>query len=163
MSILNAVVFLLSVHVLLLEAAVLPMTAQEVQGVTLECHCNYAVNWTSVPMTHIGDINFKQVSTLHYPIPAVIPSSANEVMVYAVIQVGDSGPNTAHDHVKIYTQEKDRQYSKYLGFATYHQNAWSTNSENMWFPMTTDRRLFVQVYTVHTNRIVLSIAAIGYR
>ena len=161
---LHAVMFLLIVHT----SAVLLVTAvRSTQSVKEypppSCNCSYPVNWTSVYTNFFVNVGFQEASTRAFHIPSVIPSTAREVLVYAVVQVGKTGPHFVWDFVQLYTQEKSVQYTKLLGFAIYGQDAWSTNSENMWFPMTTDRQLYVQMYNAYTGHIFLYVAAIGYR
>ena len=127
------------------------------------CDCSPTVNWTSVPMTTIGSSNLRHTGTLAYDIPSVIPSSAKEVLVLASTQVGGSGPNGFSHYIKIYTQQKQRQYEKYILLRTYAQNAWSTNSDNLWFPMTSGRQIFMELTAAHTGVLVAHLHAIGYR
>ncbi len=127
-----------------------------------QCDCSPPVNWTSVTRTSIGSSNVQQTGTIAYDIPSVIPSSAKEVLVFASVDVGRSGPDRSH-FVKIYTQQAERQYEKYVMFHTHSQNAWSTNSDNLWFPMTSGRQVFVELTYAHTGNVVVSLHAIGYR
>ena len=139
-----------------------PTTARPTPVVVQQCDCNPAVNWTSVPMTSIGSSNARQSGTFAYDIPSVIPSSAKEVLVLASVEVGGSGPDSSHT-VKIYTKENQRQYEKYILLHSYHQNAWNTNSDNLWFPMTAGRQVFVQLTRTHTGNVSIRLHAIGYR
>ena len=168
MRVLLAIVFLLIVHT----SSGLPLTAVKSNQSVKETpggNSSSPITWTPVPMTVFGDINFQQTGVLVFPIPSEIPSTAYEILVYAVVYAGNTRPKVHHDYIRIYTQEKSRQYaeapvqySKYLGFAIYEQDAWSTNSENMWFPLTTDRQLYVEVYNAYDGNIEFSVSAIGY-
>lgn len=122
-----------------------------------------AVEWTSVPRTLIGSTQLRHIGTQAYDIPSVIPSSAKEVLVLADMQTGYSSPNDVIQYVKIYTQKNSRNFEQYIILRSYHQSAWSTNSDNLWFPMTTGRKVYVESTKAHTQNLVLNLHAIGYR
>ena len=161
MRIQHAVMFLLIVHASLVTAVRSTQSVKEYPPP--HCNCSYPVNWTSVSTTSFVNAGFQEASIRAFTIPSVIPSTAREVLLYVVIQVGSTGPHFGWDYVQLYTQEKSVKYTKLLGFATYEQEAWSTNSENMWFPMTTDRQLYVQMFNAYTGHIYFFVSAIGYR
>jgi hypothetical protein len=98
-----------------------------------------------------------------YDIPSVIPDSANEVLVLASAVAGISGPNGRTHYVKIYTEQDQTQYEKYIFLTSYNQNAYHTiNSDNLWFPMTSGRQVFVKSMYAHTG-VSVYLHAIGYR
>ena len=119
--------------------------------------------WTSVTRTKIGSTQFRNTGTEAFDIPSVIPSSAKEVLVLADMQTGYSGPNDVISYVKIYTKRSSRNFEKYIVLRSYHQSAWSVNSDNLWFPMTTGRKVYVESAKAHTQNLVLNLHAIGYR
>ena len=140
-----------------------PTTTQPPPPVVQQpCDCSPAVNWTSVPITGVGSSNLRHTGTLAYDIPSAIPSSAKEVLVLASLEVAGSGPGRSH-FVKIYTQQNQRQYEKYILLHTYNQNAWNTNSDNLWFPMTPSRQIFMELTVAHTGSVGVYLHAIGYR
>ena len=140
-----------------------PTTAQPTPVVVQQqCDCNPAVNWTSVPITRFGSSNLQHTGTLAYDIPSMIPSSAKEVLVFVFAQAGNSGPNQGHN-IKIYTEQNQKQYEKYIYLRSYGQSAWNTNSDNLWFPMTSGRQVFVESTLAHTGSIGVYLNAIGYR
>ena len=141
-----------------------PTTAQPPPVVVQQqCDCNPAVNWTSVSMTSIGSSTLRQTGTTAYDIPSVIPSSAKEVLVLADVRVGYSGPVDRAHYIKIYTQENQKQYEKYILLYSYNQDAWNTNSDNLWFPMTSGRQVFVELTYAHSGNLGIYLHAIGYR
>lgn len=121
------------------------------------------VTWTSVPMTQIGTINFGQIATQSFVIPSVIPSSAKEVLVYVYVHEGWSHPRDQITHLKIYTEEGSSKYIKYTSIHAYNGDSWAYNSENMWFPMTSNRRVYVEMPKVTTGNVGGYIYVIGYR
>ena len=139
-----------------------PSTAQPPQ-VQQQCDCSQSVTWTSVPMTGIAFSQSRHTGTLAYDIPDVIPDSAKEVLVLAGVIVGRSGPEDLVQYVKIYTQQNNQQYEKYIMFRSAGQSAWNTNTDNLWFPMTSGRQVFVELTSVHTGNVIFRLHAIGYR
>ena len=93
----------------------------------------------------------------------MVPSSASEVLVLASILVASSGPSPHAHYVKIYTEQDQRHYEKYILLVSYNQNAWNTNSDNLWFPMTSGRQVFVESTVAHNGTIGIHLHAIGYR
>ena len=129
----------------------------------VQCDCALPVNWTSVTMTSIGTTQSRATGTLAYDIPSVIPSSAKEVLILASAAIGGSGPSGRAHYIKIYTQQGSQQFEKYIYIKTYGQNAYNTNSDNLWFPMTTGRQVFVELTYAHTGSVHVHLDAIGYR
>ena len=120
--------------------------------------------WTSVPMTNIGSSELQHAGTLAYDIPAVIPNSAREILVLATVHAGNAGPNDRIHYIKIYTHcDLNQRYEKYIAVKSYNQDAWSTNSDNLWFPITSDRKIFVELNAGHTGHMNFTLHAIGYR
>ena len=124
--------------------------------------CGCAFNWTSVAATSIGTSNLQHASTVSFTIPSVIPSSANEVLIHAGVFSGTSNRGPYHD-LKIFTQIGSARYEKYLLVYSYPQPAYNTNSDNMWFPMPPNRRVYLTVPTAHGSNAGARLFAIGYR
>ena len=118
--------------------------------------------WTSVPLTYIGGTNLRHPNTFSYVIPSVIPSTAKNVLVYAAIHCGHAIPSVSQ-HIKIFTQDgSNMRYEKYLYMLTWNQSALNTNSENMWFPMPTNRRIYMTVYKDAGSNCGAHLYAVGY-
>ena len=123
--------------------------------------CPY--NWTSIPMTEIGTSDLQQADTVSFPIPSAIPSSAREVLIHAGAHSGHS-INATHSNLKIFTRMGAAQYEKYLLLLSCRQaEAVSSNSDNMWFPMPENRKVYVTVPTAHGDKAGMRLFAIGYR
>ena len=127
------------------------------------CGWSAPVDWTSVPMTRIVYSRLRHTGTLAYDIPYVVPSSATEVLMLATVQVGYSWPRDRVHYIKMYTQRNHRHFEKYIVVKSYNQNAWSTNSDNLWFPMTPSRQVFVKLSAAHASNIEFTLHVIGYR
>ena len=121
------------------------------------------VEWNSVPLTQIGTINLRTTVTQSFPIPSIIPDSAREVLVYVYIATGLNG--NAFTHVKIFTEKsQDRRFEKYLSIQSYPQNGFAMVEDNMWFPMTQNRRVYVKLTTALSgDNFIRGIFVIGYR
>ena len=139
-----------------------PSTTQPPQ-VQEQCDCSHAVTWTSVPMTSIAYSNLRHTGTLAYDIPNVIPSSAKEVLILVTVRSGTSGPPGSQHYIKIYTQQSSQQYEQYIMLMCYGQHAWSFNSDNLWFPLTSGWQVFVELASAHTGETQFTLHAIGYR
>ena len=124
---------------------------------------SYQATWTSVPLTQIGHTTFRHSGTLSYEIPNVIPDDAKEVLIYADFQSGSSGPRDRISHFKIFTEKGANDYAKYISLHSYGQAAWNTNSDNLWFPMPSNRRVYLNVPNVHSGNIRGRLYVIGYR
>ena len=121
-----------------------------------------SVTWTSVPITSIGGTDLRTTSTFSYTIPNVIPSTAKEVLIYATLHSGTALSGVSQ-HVKIFTQEDSNLYEKYLYVLSFNQLAYNTNSDNMWFPMPSNRRIMMVVTRNEGPNCGAALHAIGYR
>ena len=139
-----------------------PIGNEELQELQIYEAVQQSGDWISVQGTLIGTTKLERTGTLAFNIPNVIPSTADEVLVFVDAQWGDSRPDVA-SYVKIYTQEGSQRYEMYISLHTFAQSAWSANSDNMWFPMASTGQIFVQVTTPLKFNVLLSLYAIGYR
>lgn len=121
-------------------------------------------SWNSVPKTRIGEINLQQTGTYAFSLPSVIPSSAVEVLVFVRNWVLNNPTSSSYQYIKIYTQDNDeKRYEKYLFVHSLEgQDAVTYNSDNLWFPATPDRVVFVDL-TRSISRANLALDVIGYR
>ena len=121
------------------------------------------VEWESITLEQIGTINMRSTSEQSFIIPvSSIPTTAKEVLVYIYAFMGSSSSRTSL--MTIHTEKSHtRKFKKYLPIKTYHQSAWSSVSENMWFPLTSNRRIYVKLSSVTTGNVSGYINVIGYR
>ena len=101
--------------------------------------------WESIQLTHIGSINTRTTVMQTFVIPSSsVPQTAREALVYAYIVAGNTDNRSTH--VKIFTEKShSRRFEKYLSLQTWPQNAHTMTVDNMWFPLTTNRRIYVAV------------------
>jgi hypothetical protein len=127
--------------------------------------CSCPRTWKSIGLINLGNSNFRTTAvpaTFSYEIPDTVPDDAKEILVYARIWSGNNSPRRTTDFI-IYTEEGDDKYRQYLYSETYSTHArYNTNSDNLWFPMPSNRRVFLVV--PHTiNEAGGSLYVIGYR
>lgn len=93
----------------------------------------------------IGEVNTSAGSAAQsFSYDGFVPSNAQEVLFYVVVQVGRNSGRDEEVDVELETTEGATSYTKYLRVYLYNQEAWSLNSENMWFPATASRSISVK-------------------
>ena len=70
---------------------------------------------------------------------------------------------SAVSNVKFYTQRGRTLYSKYMRIQGWPQNAHTVTTDNMWFPLTPERTVHVQLSDVMPGNVDGRVYAIGYR
>lgn len=77
------------------------------------------------------------------PIPAAIPNTAREILVYAQVATGyvKGGPHRFRIATRL---EGDREAAFYLYAVGQPQQSWGYNSDNFWLPMPANRELILQ-------------------
>lgn len=119
--------------------------------------------WTSVPKKQIATVDLSKLGEQNFGFGEYIPTAAKEVLVYVNLQVGNSNPHDVRDDIKIFTKDGANEYAQYMAIHTYNQNAWVTNSNNMWFPVTEVREVGVHMPKSFKDNVGLTISVIGYR
>lgn len=127
------------------------------------CSCQYDPKWTSIPIQRIGGSNLRGIGTISFVIPSNIPNESKEVQVYIEATTGGSGPTAGFSRLTLYTEEDETRYSQYIYVLTWHNSALNTNSDNMWFPLTKNRRLYLHIPKVHSGHVDINVYVIGYR
>ena len=129
-------------------------------------HCNcsqYPVNWTSIePKARIGLTHLLEATTESFTIPDIVPSGVREVLIFVALSSAGSKKGTIQD-LKVYTQIGITRYAKYINLFVWSENAYSTNSDNMWFPMPPDRKIYLTTSIAVGPGIGVYLDAIGYR
>ena len=119
------------------------------------------VEWESIALTQIGTINMGSTSTQSFLLPNSVPDTAKEVLVYVYAYMGFS--SNRFSTMKVFTEANaTRKFIKYLAIRTYHQEAYSTVSENMWFPMPSNRHVYVMLSQALTGNVHGFVNVIGY-
>jgi hypothetical protein len=138
-------------------------------GAWRDCIGSAEVRWTPTPKIPLGSLPANPIGTVVFPIPASIPTTAKEVLVYAYIRTGYNYSSSLREddiEFKIYTEESGVQYAHYLFAHWYPQNAWSYNSGTFWLPITSAREIRVTstgTAPPDNGNYVGEIFIIGYR
>ena len=134
-------------------------------SLTVACiHVSAHGPWTPVSKLRLGYVNLRTTIPHAFHIPSwMVPASAKEVLLFVDAQWGTSSPDRS-SHIEIYTRRYGVHYSKYISIHTYDQNAWSTNSDNIWLPLfTSGETVYVKTPRIHTINVGITIDVIGYR
>lgn len=110
----------------------------------------------SLPMenieTVVREINDKQ-----------IPADAGEILIFVSFYTG-SNPPSRPGWFEIYTQNEEKRFAKRLSWYQYGQSAVGFNSDNLWFPLTRERKLYVRSNkAVESENSGSEILVLGYR
>lgn len=97
-----------------------------------------------------------------HAIPASIPVTAKEVLVYAYIARGANGGASSPIDITIYTYD-GTYYANRLSIIDNNNNAWNTNSDNFWLPVTTYREISVHLPSSLSGNVFSGLQIIGYR
>ena len=92
---------------------------------------------------------------------SIVPATATEVLLFVYVDVGTSTDKISD--VEIYTLQNGVHYAKYISLHTYNQNAWSTNTDNIWPPLFTSKTIYVKSPNAHYGNVRFYISVIGYR
>ena len=128
-----------------------------------QCTCDKEVEWTSITRTQIVHNNLQSAHTFSYTLPSTVPNTAKEVLLFVVIQAAYSKPHGRDIFIKLYTENNGKRFEQYIFAITYRRRYdWSYSSDNMWFPMTTNRRVYVESPRALSG-VAMHVHVIGYR
>ena len=98
-----------------------------------------------------------------FEIPKIIPQEAEQILILTFLRCGYEEPSRAF-LTKIYTVNKETVYAKYIKGSRYGQMAISFSSENMWFPISNSRVIFVESQDIQLkNCHGLELLVVGYK
>ena len=100
--------------------------------------------------------------TMSYSIPSIIPNTAREFLLYSTATCGWSSINMNVD-ITYYVEVNGIRYEHFLNTHAYPQDAINTNSDNMWFPMPSNRMVYVEPSLAVPYNCHYSVSVIGYR
>lgn len=119
---------------------------------------------------HVATTTTYLAESYSHDVPNSIPLTAKEILVFAWIAKGSNSPasNDAPVHVSIYTQDSSQSYIQKLVITNNRQavtsgnQAWTFNSDNMWFPLTSERKIHVTLPSI-LEGAQSGMEIIGYR
>ena len=132
---------------------------------TVSAISSESATWTPVAKTPIspGGLSLQNATTFNFQIPDIIPLAAREFMVYAIVKCGGTHHQRVGDII-FYVMHNGLRFEKFLYMHSYrYQEAWNTNSDNMWFPMPADRLLHVEITVAIPGNCRTLFFTIGYR
>ena len=121
--------------------------------------------WTPVAKTPIGPASLKleNATTYNFQIPDVIPLTARELLVYASVKCGTATVQRSGDII-VYVMHNGLRFEKFLYMHGYRwQAAFNTNSDNVWFPMPSDRLVHLEITAAIPGNCSARLSTIGYR
>ena len=83
--------------------------------------------------------------------------------MYATVRCGWSSSTHMEADIEYYVEVNGVRYKHYLHMYGYRQGAYNTNSDNMWFPMPSNRMLHVEVPLEFTGHCTSVARVIGHR
>lgn len=120
--------------------------------------------WTPVSKKRLAKVDVTKSGNQCFDLGGNIAASAKEVLIFVSLQVGHTEPHDQIGDVKIFTVDGCNEYAQYMTIHTYKQSAWVTSSDNMWFPVTENRQVVVDLPMCFVdNHIHLNLYIIGYR
>ena len=126
-------------------------------------YCNPNGEWTSIGLNgYIGQINFNTMSPQSFSIPSIVPHTAQEILVY--INIVTSNSQAGYSQIRVYTESSpERRFEKFLAVYTSPQHGHSMVEDNMWFPLTENRKLFIDLNGPVGDIKIDNVFVIGYR
>lgn len=99
---------------------------------------------------------------LDFSLPDDLPKNTREILLFVFVDIGWSKPKGL-SFIKVFTKVDGVHHSHYIAMHIYDQNALSTNSNNVWLPMGSDRKVYVEILIKGKYGIEGSVYLIGYR
>jgi hypothetical protein len=86
-------------------------------------------------------------------------------MVYAIVKCGwvPLAKSSRESDIIFYVMHNGLRFEKFLYMHSYNQGAWNTNSDNMWFPMPTDRLIHIEITVAIDSGCPALFYVVGYR
>ena len=116
--------------------------------------------WVPIPMVSgspFAHTNMDRGGVQAFQLPYTVPQyNVSEVLLYIKLFTNEAPENV--DDIRIFTQIKGVEYSKYL-----YLYLSSLNSDNIWLPLGEDRSVYVELEAYHSQSDAMYMYAIGYR
>ena len=93
----------------------------------------------------IGSLPIGSTQLSAFELPPAVPKSAREILIYVKIYTGDTKSSSSPADFWLYTQDGEAKYLQVLYWYRYPQEAVPFNSDNLWFPLTPEHKLYVQL------------------
>ena len=110
----------------------------------------------------IGADTLNYQHTFVYSIADIVPDTATQFLVHATTYCGNTRDPTVFVDIPIYVTVDGRRLSQYLFIIGYPQDAYNTNTDNMWFPVPFDKTINVEIPRSVPGICEFKLTAIGY-
>jgi hypothetical protein len=107
-----------------------------------------------------GKLNPPQI--YQYNLANIVPETATQVLLYATIYSGNTYDSTILVDVSIFVYVDEKRLAQHLFIIAYRQDAYSSNTNNMWFPVPSNKMLYIQVPVGVPGWTGFWVDAIGY-
>ncbi len=104
------------------------------------------LSWTPIARVLLGTVNPLTFGTWNYAIPAAVPATAREVLVYWYLWAGDNpGLSNSLLESAVYTDSAGVNYIFYLFGLLTSPATTSFTSNNVWLPVTANRTIHLTI------------------
>ena len=102
--------------------------------------------WTPIANPkYLGELPEKP-GTISYAVDVDVPPAAKEVLVYTFVTSKVAGPKPQRGYYTFFTTAADG--TKYIAYMNVLLDATSANSENIWLPVTPERKIHAELLMV---------------
>ena len=111
---------------------------------------------------HIGSERLNHPELHQFSIANIVPDTATQFLIYATVYSGNTyGPSVFID-VSVFVYVDEKRLAQHLYVTGYQQEAYSSNTDNMWFPVPSNKLIYVQVPVGVPGYAWFTLHAIGY-
>lgn len=124
-------------------------------------HHHFFLVWMPIDR-HIGSAKLNHPELYQFSIANIVPDTATQLLIYATVYSGNTYGPTVFTDVSVFVYIDGKRLSQHLYITGYHQEAYSSNTDNMWFPVPSDKLVYVQVPVGVPGFAGFTLDAIGY-
>ncbi len=136
-------------------------TTRTLQELVSDGLLSRGARWTPVAI-NLGQLPFS-AGLATFNISSEISDSAKEILVYVWLRKGNYGSGDAGRVYTIYTQDGSTIYANKFFAYQYENRAWVFNSDNLWLPLTAEKKLYVHLNVSITGNKAGGVEILGYR
>ena len=111
---------------------------------------------------HIGSASMNQPGTYQFSIENIVPDTATQFLIYATAYSGNTRDPTIFIDISVFVFIDEKRLTQHLFVIGYPQDAYNTNTDNMWFPVPSSKIINVQVPVGIPGISEFVLRAIGY-
>jgi hypothetical protein len=111
---------------------------------------------------HIGGAQFDQPRIHQFSLENIVPETATQLLIYATVYSGNTYGPTVFVDISIFVYVDDKDLAQHLYITAYQQEAYNSNTDNMWFPVPSSKIIYVYVPVAVPGWAGFRLEAIGY-